>query len=567
MAMARVGKEKFPTRRLTSPMAQTLPVPTVAAFTACKSQADLAKVLGTSKPNLLFHLYSKAKPKYKSFKIPKASGASRDISVPPRALALWQELLHSILSELYIPKTGAEGFIVDRGILSNARRHTGRQLVLNIDIENFFPSIHFGRVQGMFQKFPFSFPVEVAATLAQLCTQDGMLPQGAPSSPMVSNFICRRLDNDLLRLAKKRHCSYSRYADDITFSTKGAAFAGGVVESFDAYGTTVVLGSELTSVIAKHQFSVNPSKTRVRTRFKRQEVTGLTVNTKPNVSRRYVRDLRAAIHDWKSNGAAAAEANFQALDASRKTRRGAAPGLAKHLRGKLEFLRMIRGTGDPLHAKYALAAAKLPGYHSPARIEGRASEISSFFQEALWVVVGYDAQGQSGPQGTAFELEGFGIVSALHTIDPHDPQWSTWKLVQPCPPYAEFPILGYHRHAQFDMTVLETGARSAAILRQATDLVAVGDPLVVLGFPNWHTTADQPLRVLTVASQTKTVSAVKLVSVGYPLLTGASGGPVLDRSGRVCGVVVRSVLDTTFPNSFISIDHLPSVVAAPVIVP
>jgi RNA-directed DNA polymerase len=438
-----------------------------------------------------------------------------------------------------------------------------KNLVLNIDLENFFPSIHFGRVRGMFRKPPFNLPEPVAATLAQLCTDGGVLPQGASTSPMISNFICRRLDNDLFRLAKKQGCSYSRFADDMTFSTAHRVFAPEIVESFDVYGASVTLGPELLSVIYKHEFAVNASKSRVRSAHRRQEVTGLTVNRRVNVPRKYIRRVRAIIHNWKMSGYAAADAAFQSADGTRKTRMYGPPSISRHLGGKLEFLRMVRGRGDPLQAKYAIAASKLPGYDVPALLEGRAATIPSFIREALWVVLGRNAAGAFGPQGSAFPLSGSGFVSALHVFEPGEPGYDDWKIVRGCHPYDEFPITGYKHHPAFDLTLLQTLARPHAVLRETSDAVGNGDPVVVLGFPNWHTYGDQPLTVNTHVVQQKVVSGSYLSSVSYSLLSGASGGPVMDTRGTVAGVVVGSASSAVLPNSFISSKHLDDVIAAP----
>jgi RNA-directed DNA polymerase len=536
----------------------------VANFLACTSQDDLAAVLGTSTANLLFHLYSRKGPQYRTFTIPKASGAGRTVSVPPTQIAQWQARVHSILTELYIPKPGVHGFIPARSIRTNAERHVGRTLILNIDLESFFPSIHFGRVRGLFRKAPFDLPDTVAATLAQLCTNAGTLPQGAPTSPMISNFICRRLDNDLFRLAKKSACIYSRFADDITFSTARPTFPELLLESQDSYGAKVVLGSELLRLVEKHKFTVNGAKSRVRSSHRRQEVTGLTVNRKVNVPRHYIRRVRALIHNWEKNGQQSMETQFHAIDPGRKTRRGTPPSLSAHLQGKLEFMRMIRGRGDALHARYAIAASKLHGFGRAAILEGRATEILEFVREALWIVLGRDPAGHFGPQGTAFGLAGIGFVSARHVFDAGFPGFNIWRLVRAGHPYDEFPITGYRNHPNFDLTTLEVVARPDAEFRRTTDVPIEGDQVLVLGFPNWHTHADQPLRVVTSVVQRKTISGARLSSVNFPLLSGASGGPVLNREGCVVGVITNSVGSLVFPNSFLSLDHLETVTTAPV---
>ena len=148
------------------------------------------------------------------FTIPKASGEKRTIAVPPPVLMAWQRRFCEYLTASYVPKPSVHGFTKGRSICSNASEHVGRRLILNIDLRDFFPSIHFGRVRGLFASHPFNFSNVVASTLAQLCTREGELLQGAPTSPIISNLICRRLDTDLWRLTRSLGCKYTRYADD-----------------------------------------------------------------------------------------------------------------------------------------------------------------------------------------------------------------------------------------------------------------------------------------------------------------------------------------------------------------
>lgn len=536
----------------------------VAKFKACTTQAGLAAFLGTTRGYLRFMLYSSSSPSYRLFEIPKASGSSRTISVPPPPILRWQRRLLSVISALYLPKAAAHGFIESRSIRTNALRHLGCRVLLNVDIENFFQSIHFGRVRGVFRKPPFDFPESVAATLAQLCTYARALPQGAPTSPIIANLVCRRLDNDLTRLASKHRCTYTRFADDITFSTRQDTLPTAIVAGMNPYGRDVQLGRELAAVILKHQFSPNPIKSRVQLRSIRQEVTGLTINERPNVRRDYISDLRAILDGWRKHGKHAVQVRFDTIDAGRRTRLAAPPDVAAHIRGKIEFLRMVRGKGDLLHAKYSIQASKLPGYPlRAALLEGRAAEILDFLKECLWILVGRDVAGDVISQGTAFHLEGIGYVSARHVIHPPEPGVTSWRVIRAAPPHDEFDVTHckLHSHPMLDLTLLRTNAKSHAALRRAQAPLFMGQEVVIVGFPNWHTIADDPLRAPTEIVQRKIVSTIPLASVHYPLLSGASGSPVLDGFGNVVGVVVNSKDHATLPNGVIEIDNIDKLTA------
>jgi len=179
------------------------------------------------------------------------------------------------------------------------------------DLTDFFPSIHLGRVRGLFLKKPFECKSAVATVLAQLCCNSGKLPQGAPTSPIISNLICGKMDVQLQRFAKENLCTYTRYADDITFSSKRRAFPPAVAYVEETTGKLRV-GDGLLSIITQNTFVVNEAKLRLQNANRRQVVTGLKVNRFPNVPRRLLSQVRAMLHAWEKHGLRAAEKEYQA---------------------------------------------------------------------------------------------------------------------------------------------------------------------------------------------------------------------------------------------------------------
>lgn len=160
-------------------------------------------------------------PAYRGFLLKKRSGGNRLIEEPRKKVKLLQLKALEFFSK-FAPKVRpcVHGFVKDRGILTNAKAHWERRptFVLNLDLKDFFPSITFFRVRGLLMSSPFSFSYEIATVFAHLCTYAGKLPQGAPTSPYISNLICRSMDRDLMALASRHRCTYTRYADDMTFS-------------------------------------------------------------------------------------------------------------------------------------------------------------------------------------------------------------------------------------------------------------------------------------------------------------------------------------------------------------
>ena len=547
-------------------MATKTPTPSnLAIFLSCKSRVDLAKILGTTHARLEFHLYSIKSPSYSEFKIPKANGSERQISSPPPLIQLWQRQLLPYLTALYVPKPCAHGFIPGRSIKSNASPHVNKRLILNIDIKDFFPTIHFGRVLGIFQKSPFLLPYDVSVLLAGICTNRGWLPQGAPTSPMLSNFVCRRLDNELRLLALRRGCTYTRFADDISFSTNRGEFPKSIVNLASDLSDAIELGDRLVDIVNKHDFRINKSKTRIRSNENRQEVTGLVVNKKVNVPKAFTKRLRATLDDWQKNGLAAAERKFYALDTKRKTRNGSSPRLVDHVTGKLDFLRMIRGSGDAVHTRYALIAKKLGDKPELVPIHNQASRIMPFLAEAMWVLVGRDAKGDDVVQGTSFYLHSVGFVTAAHVIDQPPAKVIKWILIQGTAPWREYEVTGSRLHIHLDLAILQTSAKESASFLVSKGEPMNGDKVTIVGYPNWHTIADELLRADTNVVQKKTLSGVSCFSVGQPLLSGNSGGPALDANGEVLGVVVNSKDNSTLPNGVVRIEHIDVVKSQPLI--
>jgi RNA-directed DNA polymerase len=229
--------------------------------------------------------------------------------------------------------------------------HTRKRFVLNIDLKDFFPHITFKRVRGIFKNPPYNLNDEVATCLAQICCHEGKLPQGAPTSPIVSNMVCAKLDSKLRKLANDHKCHYSRYADDITFSTNMKVFPKELSMCTEKGWK---LSTLLEDTIGALGFRINQDKIRMQTKNYRQEVTGLIVNnSKPNVNRKYVREIRGMLHAWEKYSYSAAMSQY-ITDFSGTKNPIFPPAPTKFLNvvsGKINFLAFVRGKDDPLYKK------------------------------------------------------------------------------------------------------------------------------------------------------------------------------------------------------------------------
>ncbi|MFP3636648.1 retron Ec67 family RNA-directed DNA polymerase/endonuclease [Bacillus sp. SIMBA_033] len=262
----------------------------------------LSNILRTPKKKLTYILYiKKIQNSYTTFQISKKSGGQRIINAPSKDLKdIQRNIVNMLLNqqkkfyyENKIRLNIAHAFTKEKSIITNAKIHKNKRFVLNIDLENFFESFHFGRVQGYFEKNKnYLFPKNIATVLAQLTCYNGSLPQGAPSSPIITNLICNILDMKILKIAKKYKLDYTRYADDLTFSTNN--------KGFDEKSEEFI--SQLEMIIKQSGFKINRKKTRLQYKQSRQVVTGLVVNKKVNMPRNFYKNTRAMANSLYKNG-------------------------------------------------------------------------------------------------------------------------------------------------------------------------------------------------------------------------------------------------------------------------
>lgn len=246
---------------------------------------------------------------YRRFGIAKKTGGVRTISAPmPRLKRAQEWILQNVLEKVELHRA-AHGFRRGRSIVTNAQPHVKSDVVINVDVQDFFPTVTFPRIRGVFKSLGYSG--QLSTILALICSEpdrdevelDGRtffvakterrLPQGAPSSPALTNIICRGLDARLDRTAEKLGFRYTRYADDITFSGSG--------DALPEIGRAL---RRIQYLVEQEGFSLHPDKTRVLRKSGRQEVTGLIVNEKVAVKRELLRRFRALLFHIDRDGPA-----------------------------------------------------------------------------------------------------------------------------------------------------------------------------------------------------------------------------------------------------------------------
>jgi RNA-directed DNA polymerase len=304
---------------------------------------EVAKTLGLPIGKLRWlchHNDAVTRPHYVYFEVPKKSGGTRLLSAPHEHLAKAQQwIFDNVLQKL--PVEGpAHGFVKGRSTVTNAKEHLHQGIVINLDLSDFFPTIGFGRVRGFFESLGYS--PAVATVFALLCTEpprrkvvyDGIaywvavgdrgLPQGACTSPAISNLVSRKLDRRLSGMTRKMGWKYTRYADDLTFSAE----LQDVGEGKKGRKDLGMLLARIRHVVTEEGFAINPKKGRIQHAGGRQEVTGIVVNDKLAMPREEVRRLRAILHQAKKTG----------LEAQNREKR---PHFESYLKGKIAYLNMV----------------------------------------------------------------------------------------------------------------------------------------------------------------------------------------------------------------------------------
>ena len=267
----------------------------VRLFNDMESKDALLCVLNISSNKFDYLLYKK-KNLYTSFTINKRNGGTRVIYSPCIDLKKIQRELNEILIKNYqFDNNIVQGFNRGNSIKTNAKVHENSKYIINIDLKNFFDTIHFGRVRGMFMNKPFNFNNYIATNLAKITCYDRKLPQGAPTSGIIANIICYNLDRELNHLCTTNNCRYTRYADDITISTQSIKLPKKIGAISD--DGLLCLSKKIIDIINNQGFTINSNKLNISSINNRQEVTGLIVNNKTNVKKIYLKHLRAMLYN------------------------------------------------------------------------------------------------------------------------------------------------------------------------------------------------------------------------------------------------------------------------------
>lgn len=522
---------------------------------------DCEKMKGLIYPN----------PHYHTFTVPKRSGGLRLIETPGLILKTIQRKIAVEIRDKFAKRSPvAHSFITGRSVLSNALPHVQRRSVVRIDLEDFFHQINFGRVKGIFSGQFFSFPDDVATVLAHICCLNKRLPQGAPTSPALSNFVCLSLDRQLHAIAKRFKGRYSRYADDLTFSFGSIPLEKLPKELFicnedSNHRLVVEAGPILNEAIRKEGFTINSKKTSGANRDKRQMVTGIVVNKGLSLPRIQFDHIRRALYLWRKHGYSNSTEQIIAVLHKKRYASGELPIPAKVIHGKLTWLAHVIGRTDAKYQKLAFEFNQLVVKEDMqalvVKLDTRVKTVNEAIS-ATWFLSAKESQADAGFEGTAFRFGGNVWVTCAHcigdlankkiypiiTLQPGD--WQTSAI------YVRVVSVDWQR----DLAILrpmpmEAIPKQLAYFSLAKNQIAAGDQVGIYGFPASNQ-YQPPIFMRARVVRVRGVYGVTRIEIDKQIAKGNSGGPVVDEHYRVIGVVVEGATIETGMNSCISANEI-----------
>jgi RNA-directed DNA polymerase len=522
----------------------------LSSLRSLKDFEDVASMLEITPKHLHYILFKKKIASYyKSFDIPKKDGGSRNIWAPQHSLKALQDKLNKIFSLAYIPNITTHGFVKDRGIVTNATVHLRKRHVLNFDIEDFFHSINFGRVRGVLKSI-FGMSEDAATVIANICCYNNVLPQGAPTSPILSNMVCFNLDKELRSIAKQHNCDYTRYADDITFSTTRQTFPKAI--GYVNEEKVINLGSKIHKVLENNGFSPKKSKTRLNNRNQKLSVTGITVNKITNVERNYVKKVRAILRCLETNSLPESQKLFEIKYYGKS-------GIKKNahimhvVKGMITHIGYVKGKQDPVYEKLARRFNRLAGKET---LKVGEAFLSYWSQNVFVIEIGcMDDSGVFSPdkQGTGFFLKDVGFVTNWHVVREHIDIPELFLIQVHMSRYSKKRFYASVRlyDRERDIAILDIDGLSTTGFDY--DVINyVGQSIKVIGYPSYGhqdslyvdpgvITQYRSQYMPTIYNrQTEELGLYQeRIVASARIVYGNSGGPVINSKGQVIGIATK----------------------------
>lgn len=486
--------------------------------TELSSASSLTSALGIGAPELQ-KIFWFRDDMYHRAVIRKRAGGKRYLYCPDDRLKFIQRRLLELLSKIYSPRLPVHGFARGRSVKTNAESHLNRDFILTIDLKDFFPTITEPRVTGALRAI--GLPRESAELIARISCRRGQLPQGAPTSPILSNIVCYTLDTELMAFSRVRRIRYTRYADDLAFSCRNSADS--LLSGPRSPGRLTIkeVSSELVETITNNGFSINDKKIRFYGPRSRKIVTGILLGERTSATSESYRIARNLLYDIEARGYCAAQSRFKATKRENTS-------LYHYLRGLIEWIGFVNERDENKFRRLAKNFNKTFPYVKPISFLPSSEDTIA---HAVRVI----EQGSAGPkkpyrQGTAFYVNKVGWITAEHCVDLK----ATPYIFLPGGLRVAATVLTACKHR--DLAVLSVPGVEGPGFRLSRLDPRKGDHIRALGFPNFGPGDTLTERAGTVSSS-HTKSAVRRFDVSTKLSGGMSGGPILNSKSEVVGVI------------------------------
>jgi S1-C subfamily serine protease len=354
-------------------------------------------------------------------------------------------------------------------------------------------------------------------------------------------MICAQMDSELKTLAWSTGSVYTRYADDLTISTKAAVLDPRISQKSQTTKQWEI-SSAIVDIVSKNSFKINSSKTRVRGRHSSLEITGVRINSGLNVNHKIYRQVRAMLNAWEKYGEQAAELDHNSKFAKKQRKNGIEPAFRNILRGKIEFIGFIRGRDDRIYVKLLQRFQKLTQGHASPIIIGPSTH-ETVIRQGVWLLTNK----KEDIQGTAFALEGNRLITAAHVVI-DGIMWASRPEF--CDNQYLVEIVNINEELDIAELKIQTFLPVQFSLSQGIEINLQSD-ICVVGFPKYHKKDSVAFRFGKIVQERCYLSfskdnhqdmvSVKHLIVDAAIVKGNSGGPVLDNCNRLIGVAVKGI--------------------------
>lgn len=509
-------------------------------------------------------------------KYQKKNGGKRIIMSPSKNLKILQKKLSYILTISSSLSKSAHGFSREKSIITNAKLHVNKRWVLNFDLKDYFHQFNQGRVIGFFRSF-YKFNNEVIGTIVAICCYKNILPQGAPTSPILTNILTYNLDRKLVDLCKKNKYIYTRYVDDITISTNKHKFQKNFVY-YDSDGQ-LQIGTSIEKILESTNFEINPAKTRLRISYQNQTVTGITVNEKLNVNRNYIRKIRAILHNLKVNDDNTAQQKFDKSYYVKHSKYNKAVDKYNVVKGMIEFVAQVKGREDKIFKKLANSFndLTLPSHIS---VINAYSKVEKYYRKNCFVIeIEYTLFDEPyGSTATGFVLKGIGVVTSAHTFKHYN---DNKEYITDCKILAfredecdtrlkrNLEINKVNFQLDFAICTIE-GVNHDKYGFEYSQYITHSEHITLLGFPQYQVgnllNSDSGKITQSINESFPELYNPKTKSLGYNqkrygvsthIVEGNSGGPILNLNNQVIGIATKGSTENAIKvNTIIQISDI-----------